>query len=200
MPQIFGILDSRQGIQILLVKPAVSFERVDGEISDTKGCQVLEEMRSLAWVNTIIFQTALHDYTGIANMRPLHRNPQPMVTASPTSGTDQHVILLFFRKTTVQFFYFIGNQLVVRRVESTALYIDNILHIRHDAMTEHTGGRKDRFLITDLRQVFIHDFLIIDDRTNLKEIEGCLVVVVRIDIYGKLDLDRTSHLGLPDAK
>ena len=53
--------------------------KVDSKVAYTKRGEILEEMCSLTWVYTIVFQSLLNDDTGCRDMWPLHWNTQPRV-------------------------------------------------------------------------------------------------------------------------
>ena len=157
-------------------------------------------MRSLARIDTIIFQPAFHYNTCIADMRPFHRNAQPRVTTSPTTRTNQNIILFFSCELAVHLLDIIGYRLVVGGTESTGLYIYNILHIRHNAMSQNACRCKYCILLFHKRQVFFHYLLVIHDRANLQQIECSETGILRIYIYRKLNLDRPPHLILSDMQ
>ena len=135
MAEIFGFFHRRQGVQIFFIEPAISLKRIDREIANPERRQILEEMRSLARIDTIVLQPAFHNDAGIADMRPFHRNAQPGIAAAPTAGTDQDIVLFLCGEPAVHLLDVVSYQLVVGRVESTGLHIYDILHIRHDAMS-----------------------------------------------------------------
>ena len=104
MAQMLRFFDGGHGIKESLVKPAVSVVRIDGKITDAERCQILEEMGPLAWIYSIVFQSALDDNPRVADMRPFYRDAQPRITASPTSRADQNIILLIGCKLPIHFF------------------------------------------------------------------------------------------------
>ena len=135
MAEIFGFLHCGQGVQIFFIEPAISLKRVDRKIANPERGQILEEMRSLARIYTIIFQSAFHNDTSIADMRPFHRNAQPGIATAPTAGTDQYIIFFLSGEFPVYLLDIVSDQLIVGRTESSGLHIYDILHIRHNAMS-----------------------------------------------------------------
>ena len=64
-------------IEHLLAVDAVVGVGVDGEVAHAKRREVLEEVRSLARVDTIVLQSHFHDYTCCRYMGPLYRYSEP---------------------------------------------------------------------------------------------------------------------------
>ena len=79
MTYILRLLHCRHTVEYLLLEHPVAGIGVDGEISHTKRCQVLEEVRSLRWIHVIVLQSRLHDDSRCRDMRPLHWYTQPVV-------------------------------------------------------------------------------------------------------------------------
>ena len=163
----FSLFDSFDSVEIGFIEPAIALERIYREISHPEGSQVLEEMRTLAGVHAVVFESAFDDDARIADMRPFHRDSEPGVAASPTSRADEDVALAPLREFTVDAVDVVGYQLVIGRVEGLALDVNYVADVVHDAMPKDTCGREDGLLRTDLRQVFLHDFLVVHDGTNL---------------------------------
>ena len=52
---------------------------VDGEVTYSERCEVLEEVRALRWVNVMIWQYLLYYQSGSRDVRPLDRDAEPFV-------------------------------------------------------------------------------------------------------------------------
>ena len=52
--QEFGFLNGGLFVEPCLIEQPIMTESIDGKITYAKGCQVLEKMRSLAWVYAIV--------------------------------------------------------------------------------------------------------------------------------------------------
>ena len=75
----FCLFHGRHLVEDILSEDAVVVVSVDGEIANTEGGEILEEVCSLAWINAIVFQSRLHDKTCATNVRPLHWYAEPIV-------------------------------------------------------------------------------------------------------------------------
>ena len=200
MAEVLGLFDRRKQIQVFLIKPAIALERIDCKITYAKRGQVLEEMRTLARIDPIIFQTALYDYPSITDMRPLDRNTQPRITTSPTPGPYEDISLVGTGELPVHLFYIVSHQLIVGSVKRSAFHINNVLYIIDNAISQHISGREDSFLLRNDRQVLFHYLLVIHNRTDLKQIESRFMRIGPIHVHGKFYLDRPSHFPLADLQ
>jgi len=54
----------RQSVQERLLIDAVTFIGIDGKVTDSKRSQVLEEVRTLAWIDPIVRQASLNNDPG----------------------------------------------------------------------------------------------------------------------------------------
>ena len=61
---IFILEKCRLASKEIEVVGAVVNTRIDGKIPDTEGCEVLEEMCSLAWIDAVVVDTRLNDDAG----------------------------------------------------------------------------------------------------------------------------------------
>ena len=119
----FRLVHGGQGVQVFFVKEPVAAERSYCKIPHTERCQVLEKVCPLRRVHTVLFQAAFHYCTCATDMRPLYRDTQPRVAATPPSGTDEYITVSFFDVFAVQFLYLAGYKPVVLCVEIIAFYI-----------------------------------------------------------------------------
>ena len=87
MTQEFRFFHRRLGVEEILIVDSVIHKGIDCKIAYAERSEILEEVSSLTRVYTIIGQSGLHYHTGGGDMRPLHRNAQPCITAAPTSRT-----------------------------------------------------------------------------------------------------------------
>ena len=77
MPQIFGLLDRRYGIQDGEVQAILSVRIwIDIDVSDIEGCEILEEMSPLAGVDLEVRKLTFDDRLGFGNIAPTDRNAQ----------------------------------------------------------------------------------------------------------------------------
>ena len=58
---VFCLLGGRHGVEKVLAVDAISEIVVDGEISDSKAGEVLEKVRSLTGIHSVILQTGFDD-------------------------------------------------------------------------------------------------------------------------------------------
>ena len=100
-------------------------------------------------------------------MRPLDRNTQPGITASPPSGTNQHIILSFIKELLIHFFYFPSNGLVIRSTVPIGFDINNIIHLIHNAMSQRIVGTQNDIFVRNGCEILIQHLLRIDDRAYL---------------------------------
>ena len=157
-------------------------------------------MSSLAGVDSVVFEPAFDNQTGVTNVRPLHRNAEPRVTASPASGSDKNVAFFRAGELPVHLFDVIRDKLVVRRVERTAFYIYDIAHVADDAMSEHGLRSENRLLLLHQRQVFLHDLFIVNNRSDLQQVKSSPFRVLLADVDGKFNLHGATHLPLADLQ
>ena len=87
-------LNGRHAVEDGLLQHTIASIGVDGEVADTKGGEVLEEMGALRGVDMIVLQTGLDDDAGSGDMRPLDGNAQPVVAGAPAARTNEHAINL----------------------------------------------------------------------------------------------------------
>ena len=52
--QEFGFLNGGLFVEPCLIEQPIMTESIDGKITYAKGCQVLEKMRSLAWIYALV--------------------------------------------------------------------------------------------------------------------------------------------------
>ena len=109
MTHKFGLFHRRHGIQHIPLEDSVTRIGVDGEVPYPEGGEVLEEVGTLRGVYMVVLQPFLHDDTGCGDMGPFHGDTQPVVTAAPASGTDEHVVLVSIQELTVDLFYLISD-------------------------------------------------------------------------------------------
>ena len=62
----------RKGIELCFIKESVATEGIDGEITDAKGGEVLEEMSALAGVNAVVFQSTFYDDACSTDVGPFY--------------------------------------------------------------------------------------------------------------------------------
>ncbi len=192
MPHMFRLLDSRHGIQQVLPPDALTRDGIDGEITDTETGEVLEEMRSLAWVYAVVFECHLSDEFCAADMGPFHGNAQPIVTGAPTSGSDEHIPLALGKEFSIDALYLGGYHRIVGSGEIVVrLYVDHVRDLLTDAMPQRQMRTEQTILIRDGAQVGLQHLLGIDNGTNLQQIE---VKHTSVDnIAGKLYFHRPVH-------
>lgn len=147
MTEIFGFKYGRLRIQEFLIVYSIIHKRVNREISHTKRSQVLEEMCSLTGIYPIVSKSGLHNDTRGRNIWPLHRNTQPSITASPSSGADKHIVLAFIQKLLVDFLYFPSYILIVRCTVMIGFDIHNIVYLVHNAMPQRVVGTKQHVFV-----------------------------------------------------
>ena len=104
-------------------------------------------------------------------MRPLHGNTQPIITGSPTARADEHVVLAFCQKLTIDLFDIFSHIGVVLSGEFFAsLHIDYIHHIFRDAVPQRVIAAQQTLLIGNLLQVLVEHLLGVDDGTYLEQV------------------------------
>ena len=81
-------------------------------------------MGSLAGVYPVVGQSGFHYHAGSTDVRPLHGDAEPGVTATPASGTYKDIVAAFVQELVV------GGTIVV------CLHIDNVMYLVHDAMSQ----------------------------------------------------------------
>ena len=91
MTNVLCLLYGRQLVEHLLPIDAIASEGIDGKVANAKRCQVLEEVGALTWVDLKAVETSFYNDLRGTDMRPLHRNAQPRVAASPTTWTDEEI-------------------------------------------------------------------------------------------------------------
>ena len=151
MPQVLRLVYGRLCIQEFLVVYAVIHKGVDGKVSHSKGGQVLEEVGSLTGVYPVIGQSGFHYHAGSADVRPLHGDAEPGVTATPASGTYKDIVAAFVQELLVQLLYLPGNLLVVGGTIVVCLHIDNVMYLVKDdvASTETKNMYNEYILVTE---------------------------------------------------
>ena len=135
-------------------------------------------MRTLAGINAVISQSRLHYHTGCRDVRPLHRNTQPRVAASPTSGTDKHIVLPLVQELLIDLFYLPSNSLIIGSTVAVCLHIDNILNLVHNAMSQRIIRAKNHLIIRYIVQILIQHLLAIHNRTDLQKMESTRLILI----------------------
>ena len=79
-------LNGRHAVEDGLLQHTIASVGVDGEVADTKGGEVLEEMGALRGVDMIVLQASLNDDTGSRDVGPLDGDAQPIVAGATTSS------------------------------------------------------------------------------------------------------------------
>ena len=113
MTHKFGLFHRRHGIQHVPLEDSVTRIGVDGEVPYPEGSEVLEEVSTLRGVYMIVLQSCLHDDTGCGDMGPFHGDAQPVVTAAPAPGTDEHVVLVGIQEFPVDLLYLVSNSGII---------------------------------------------------------------------------------------
>ena len=157
-------------------------------------------MCSLTGIYPIVSKSGLHNDTRGRNMWPLHRNTQPSITASPSSGADKHIVLAFIQKLLVDFLYFPSYILIVRCTVMIGFDIHNIVYLVHNAMPQRVVGTKQHVFVRNSRKILVQHIFTVHNRTHLKQIECTGLITVVIERHGKFDLYRTAHLLLTITK
>ena len=86
-----SLIHGRQGIENVLPVNSILPESVDGEVTDPQGCQILEEMCTLAGIHLKIVQPSFHYHLRGTNVRPLDWYTKPGVAAAPSARPYQEV-------------------------------------------------------------------------------------------------------------
>ena len=172
MTKIFCFLHCRLRIEEILIIHPIIHKGVDSEISNPERSQILKEMCPLTGIYPIVGQSGFHNHTGSRDMRPLHRDAEPSIAASPTSRTDKHIILSFIQELLVDLFYLPGNCLIVGGTIIIGLYIDHIINIIHDTVSQWIIWAENHIFIRNLIQILIQHFFTVYDRTDLQEIKS----------------------------
>src|SRR5574344_74392 len=193
MTYILRFFHGGHGIKyIFLVYPFANVW-INGEVTHSKACKVLKEMRPLTGVYTIILQTCLDDNSGGTDMRPLDRDTQPIVAGAPSTRTDEHVIFPTLQELAVDTFNIISHIRIVHCGKVlVCLDIHHIGHVIAHAMTQRRMGTQQAISVVNRGKIFIQHLLTVHDRSNLKQIKRAGTVV--IDIAGKFYFHRTTHL------
>src|SRR5574344_1832285 len=139
MPQELCLLCCLHVIQKSFVEPSVILKRVDSEVANAKRSQVLKEMRALTRIDAVVFQSTFNNDARIADMRPFDRYSKPRIAASPASRSHKYITFFLSGETAVHLLYLVSNLLRIRRIELLCFHIDDIIDIRHDAMSQNTG-------------------------------------------------------------
>ena len=79
MSYMFSFVDRRHGIENFFPEESHAFIFVDGEISDTETCKVLEEVSTLTWVHAIVLESYFHYYLCSTYVWPFHGDAEPRV-------------------------------------------------------------------------------------------------------------------------
>src|SRR5664280_839120 len=91
MPDELILINNFHPVQIIHIIIAFIYIRVNCEISYSEGCQVLEKMSSLAWVNTVVFQPRFNNNPCRRDLLPFYRYAKPWICRAPSSGTDKYI-------------------------------------------------------------------------------------------------------------
>ena len=127
-------------------------------------------------------------------MRPFYRDAQPGIATSPTTRTYQDVILAFVEELLVQFLDLPCNLLIVRSAVVVSLYVDHVMQVVHDSVSEGIVGTQQQLVIRYGVEVFVQHLLGIDDRAYLQEVERTTLVLLAAHGSGKLNFYGTAHL------
>ena len=169
---ILRLVDGGHVIEDGLLEDAVASVGVDCEIADTKGCEILEEVRALRGVNVIVLETSLDDDAGGRDVGPLDGNAQPRVAGAPTARTNEDVVPACLKEALVDTLNVRGNGGVVGCGEVVAgLDINHIGDIFRDAVSQGVVAAQQTVGIGYLLQVFIEHLLGIDNGAYLEQIE-----------------------------
>ena len=195
--QILALPYGRLGGQEGFVEPSLAFKRVDGEVAYTKGGHVLEEVSTLTRFDAVALESAFRDDAGLTDLRPFYRDAQVGVAASPASGTNEDVVATLVTVFAVDLLNIVSNQLIVHLAELVALYINHVVNVVDNAVAQAAVGVEQGILLRNNGEVVVHDFLAVDNGTDLQEVERGLTIIV-VEVDGKFNLDRASHFLLSD--
>ena len=136
----FRLVNGGESTEGGIVIVTIALEVVNREICHTKTRQVLEEVRALARVHTIVRQTCLHNHLRIGDVRPFDGNALPWVTAAPTSAADEDIVTPLLHEAAIERVNLVGDGRVVGSGEVFGLDIDHILHIVNHAVSDGVVG------------------------------------------------------------
>ena len=189
---VFRLLNGWHLIEDILLENAIACIGVNGEIADTEAGEVLEKVGTLRGIDMIVFQTRLHNDTGGRDMRPLDGDTQPIVAATPTSWTNEHIVLILVKELLIDLLDMRGNRGIIGSGEILiSLDIDHIDDILRDTVSQRVLRAQQTVGIWNLLEILIEHLLRVDNRPDLEQIEFPGAVVIQIT--GELDFDGTSH-------
>ena len=168
MPHKLGLLDSRHGIKHFFPPNALAQESIDGEIAHAEAREVLEEMGALAGVDAVVFESCLDNEFRGTDVRPFHRDAQPIVTRPPASWSHEHIPFSLIEETTVELLYLTSDGGVIGGREMLiGLDIHHIADLLIDAMAERHVRTEQAVFISNRGEVGLEHLLGIDNRTDL---------------------------------
>ncbi len=155
-------------------------------------------MRALARVHAVVRQPGLHDDSRRGDVRPLHRDAQPRVVASPSSRPHQHVAPSLFYEAAVDAVDFSRYGRIVAGRIPVRLDVDHVVHLVVHALADGVVRAYERLLVGYLRQVFVEHHLVVHHRANLQQVEDA--GAVGIQFHGKFYLHFAPHALTPEAQ
>ncbi len=90
---------------------------VNGQVSDSQGRKVLEEVGSLRRGDHEVFQCGFHNHAGAGDLSPGYRNTQPAISGAPAAGAYYGEGSLFGCEVVVELTDFSGDFSCVAGVE-----------------------------------------------------------------------------------
>ena len=114
--QVRPIVDNKE----VMEEDLTLVEQEDTILTSTSvlGHGIVTDVQDIIYVKTGAFCSS-NNQSIAYDMRPFHRNAQPGVTTSPTTRTNQNIILFFSCELAVHLLDIIGYRLVVGGTEST---------------------------------------------------------------------------------
>ena len=168
MTNVLCLLYGRQLVEHLLPIDAIASEGIDGKVANAKRCQVLEEVGALTWVDLKAVETSFYNDLRGTDMRPLHRNAQPRVTASPTTWTDEEIRSIgVLQERAVDALYLFSNCRIVAGRVALGLDVNDVFYVCVDAVTYCRMRPQETVFVGNHGEVFVEFHSVVHHRSYL---------------------------------
>src|SRR5215467_6314576 len=85
------LLGGRLRCQPTPVDQAVPCVRIDGEVPDLEGGQILEEVAALRGSQSKVSEARLHNRSRAGDLIPRHLDAEPRIVGTPAANADQQI-------------------------------------------------------------------------------------------------------------
>src|SRR5579862_306150 len=172
---------------------------IDGEVSDLKGGEVLEEVRALRRSDAEVAESGFDDGTGAGDFVPFDGNAEPGLVRSPAADADQQVGRAFGVEQRVEVGDALGDFLTAGALEAVAIDDDDVAKVLDAAVAEDLGTLAEQAFGFDLFHTKLFAFVGENQRTNLQEAEVGYVSGALGQADGEFDLDGAAEGVFADA-